>query len=192
MEALNKYIKKNYKINDETLDDLIEDFPEIKNIVEYYNKDLAKICKAIDDLQGPSDKTKIEIKKAFAYLTNIISDADTYKYAYNTAIQDLLSQNELINNLNATITKLKEHANRTEEGRLVVQNSEKELNNAMKIIVETTTNKPLSKHREYNLKKSLSLHKEARKIYLKEDLKNVDGMKNKKLNDIKAVAITDN
>lgn len=191
MESINNYIKKNYKYNDETLDDLIDDFPEIKNIVEYYNKDLTDICKAIDNLKGHDEKSKKSLKTAFAYLTNIIADADTYKYAYNNAIRDLIHQNSLIEGLNDTISKLKIHANKTEEGRRLVKNSENELNNAMNIIIETTNNKSLSKHREYNLKKSLSEHRDIKKkIYLREDLKKVEGMKNKKLVDIKAVALS--
>ena len=65
------------------LDDIIEDYPEIKNIAKEFNSDFAKIASAIDKTSNYSSEEKKIIKKVFLFFTNQLIELNGYKYINN-------------------------------------------------------------------------------------------------------------
>jgi len=64
MDLLKTYADSNVT-NLDDLDDIIEDYPEIKNIAVEFNSDFAKISTLIDKSSNYSSEDKKIIKKVF-------------------------------------------------------------------------------------------------------------------------------
>ena len=174
------------------LDDIIEDYPEIKNIAKEFNSDFAKIASAIDKTSNYSSEEKKIIKKVFLFFTNQLIELNGYKYINNELFEDLQKSIEVGIHKDKIIEKLKIHAGKTEEGKRLVLESQKELQKKMELLIKTKNNKKISSYRENTLKSSLIKARDLKKkIYSHEELKKMNELKNKRLNDVEAIAVTE-
>ena len=191
MDLLKTYA--NAKVtNLDDLDDIIEDYPEIKNIAKEFNSDFAKISTLLDKSSNYSSEDKKIMKKVFLIFTNILIELNGYKYINNDLLEEIQKQIEIGIQKDKIIEKLKNHAFKTEEGKKLVSENQKELQKKMEMIVKTKNDKKLSSYRENTLKSSLIKTRDLKKrIYSHDELKKMDELKNKQLNDVEAIAVTE-
>lgn len=178
--------------NLDDLDDIIEDYPEIKNIAAEFNSDFAKISSLIDKSSNYSSEDKKIMKKVFLIFTNILIELNGHKYINNDLLEEIQKLIEIGIQKDKIIEKLKIHAVKTEEGKKLVSESQKELKKKIEMIVKTKNDKKLSSYRENTLKSSLIKTRDLKKkIYSHDELKKMNELKNKQLNDVEAIAVTE-
>ena len=191
MDLLKTYADSNVT-NLDDLDDIIEDYPEIKNIAAEFNSDFAKISSLIDKSSNYSSEDKKIMKKVFLIFTNILIELNGHKYINNDLLEEIQKLIEIGIQKDKIIEKLKIHAVKTEEGKKLVSESQKELKKKIEMIVETKNDKKLSSYRENTLKSSLIKTRDLKKkIYSHDELKKMNESKNKQLNDVEAIAVTE-
>ena len=191
MDLLKTYADSNVT-NLDDLDDIIEDYPEIKNIAVEFNSDFAKISTLIDKSSNYSSEDKKIIKKVFLIFTNILIELNGHKYINNDLLEEIQKLIEIGIQKDKIIEKLKIHAVKTEEGKKLVSESQKELKKKIEMIVKTKNDKKLSSYRENTLKLSLIKTRDLKKkIYSHDELKKINELKNKQLNDVEAIAVTE-
>jgi plasmid maintenance system killer protein len=191
MDLLKTYADSNVT-NLDDLDDIIEDYPEIKNIAVEFNSDFAKISTLIDKSSNYSSEDKKIIKKVFLIFTNILIELNGHKYINNDLLEEIQKLIEIGIQKDKIIEKLKIHAVKTEEGKKLVSESQKELKKKIEMIVKTKNDKKLSSYRENTLKSSLIKTRDLKKkIYSHDELKKINELKNKQLNDVEAIAVTE-
>jgi len=191
MDLLKTYADSNVT-NLDDLDDIIEDYPEIKNIAAEFNSDFAKISSLIDKSSNYSSEDKKIMKKVFLIFTNILIELNGHKYINNDLLEEIQKLIEIGIQKDKIIEKLKIHAVKTEEGKKIVSESQKELKKKIEMIVKTKNDKKLSSYRENTLKSSLIKTRDLKKkIYSHDELKKMNELKNKQLNDVEAIAVTE-
>ena len=191
MDLLKTYANANVT-NLDDLDDIIEDYPEIKNIAKEFNSDFAKISTLIDKSSNYSSEDKKIMKKVFLIFTNILIELNGHKYINNDLLEEIQKLIEIGIQKDKIIEKLRHHAVKTEEGKKLVSESQKELQKKIEMIVKTKNDKKLSSYRENTLKSSLIKTRDLKKrIYSHDELKKMDELKNKQLNDVEAIAVTE-
>ena len=191
MDLLKTYADSNVT-NLDDLDDIIEDYPEIKNIAAEFNSDFAKISALIDKSSNYSSEDKKIMKKVFLIFTNILIELNGHKYINNDLLEEIQKLIEIGIQKDKIIEKLKIHAVKTEEGKKLVSESQKELKKKIEMIVKTKNDKKLSPYRENTLKSSLIKTRDLKKkIYSHDELKKINELKNKQLNDVEAIAVTE-
>jgi hypothetical protein len=174
------------------LDDIIEDYPEIQKIAKEFNSDFAKIASAIDKCSNYTSEEKKVMKKVFLIFTNTLIELNGYKYINNELIEDIQKSIEVGNHKDKLIEKLKIHAGKTEEGKRLVSESQKEMQKKIEMLVRTKNDRKISPYRENTLKASLIKTRDLKKkIYSHEELKKMNELKNKRLNDVEAIAVTE-
>ena len=191
MDLLKTYADANVT-NLDDLDDIIEDYPEIKNIAKEFNSDFAKISSLIDKSSNYSSEDKKIMKKVFLIFTNILIELNGHKYINNNLLEKIQKLIEIGIQKDKIIEKLKIHAVKTEEGKKLVSESQKELKKKIEMIVKTKNDKKLSSYRENTLKSSLIKTRDLKKkIYSHDELKKINELKNKQLNDVEAIAVAE-
>lgn len=87
MEHIVKYIKKKYYIDMDALNEVGEEFPEIKKIVIENNNNFNKLCKIIEKNNNFTEEMKKNIIDILLCFSNLSSETTAFKYLVFLQIQ---------------------------------------------------------------------------------------------------------